>query len=222
MFKGYFQRQSNASGSNSSNTSNTSNTSNKSYNNLTRMSQDDCYSRADISVDRYVSSELIKKQPDIQDKMVFVGTAGPAFGPLAPAMSTNTREKFQLSTRPYRGHYIGPGTQSNEFIDLETALLQGVGTNLREKACQSSQGSTTARFICLPEFGNPQRVERIIFPGQSQLIGEPSRDNVRRVDYYRRCVKGEYNNHPQVCGEIPRSSKGPLMLPTKLDYVSLH
>ena len=100
-------------------------------------------------------------------------------------------------------------------------MIQGVGTNIREKSCKSSKWSTTARFVCLPEFGNPQRIERIIFPGQSQLCGEPSRDMVRRVDYYRRCYKGEYNNHPQVCGEVPSSYKWPVKMPTKLDYVSL-
>jgi len=204
---------------NNNNNHNNHNNHNNYYNNLTRLSQDNCYSRPDISVDRYVSSDLIQKHPDIQDKMIFSGTSGPLY-PLCPNESTNAREKFQLLTRPYLGYYMGPGTQSNEFTDLETALFQGVGTNLREKACQPSQGSTTTRFVCLPEFGNPQRVERIIYPFTRG--GEPTRDYVRRVDYYRRCVKGEYNQRPQVCGEVPSSSKGPVMLQTSLDNVAVN
>jgi hypothetical protein len=110
---------------------------------------------------------------------------------LQDAELTNPRVINQLYARPYAGMYSGPGMRSLEDKDLESALQQGLLTNLRQKACEPWQGKPFHRFQCLPEFGNPQRTEHIIPPpihdGGWVRGGDATRDYVRRVDYQRRC-----------------------------------
>jgi hypothetical protein len=75
--------------------------------------------------------------------------------------------------------------------DLESALQQGLLTNLRQGPCEVSHGKSTYRFQCPPEFGNPQRIEHIEPPpipvGGWIRGGDNTRDYVRRVDFQRRC-----------------------------------
>lgn len=103
----------------------------------------------------------------------------------------NQRYRQQLFARPYAGFFCGPGMPSLDQKDLESALQQGLLTNLRNGPCESSRGQPTHRFMHLPEFGNPQREEHIIPPpehlGGWIRGGLPSRDLVRRIDHLRRC-----------------------------------
>ncbi|MEO0236700.1 MAG: hypothetical protein ABIN35_00510 [candidate division WOR-3 bacterium] len=104
---------------------------------------------------------------------------------------TNLRYINQLMTRPYLGCYCGVGTASMDNKDLESFLQQGILSNPRIKACQSVTMKEINRFIPLPEYGNPQRVEHIIPPpphlGGWVRGGAHTRDLVRRVDHLRRC-----------------------------------
>lgn len=100
----------------------------------------------------------------------------------------------QLSTRPYLGFYSGPGTSSLDNKDLESSLQQGLLTNLRQKRFYSRYH---ARFECLPEYGNPQRIFCIEPPpveiGGWVRGGDGTRDLVRRIDYLKRC-QNAFNN----------------------------
>lgn len=104
----------------------------------------------------------------------------------------NMRYINQLYTRPYAGFYCGPGMPSLGQKDLESALQQGLLTNLRQKPCESCRGKSMYRFQCLPDFGNPQKESHVIPPpvhlGGWIRGGVPSRDFVRRIDYQRRCA----------------------------------
>ncbi len=103
---------------------------------------------------------------------------------------SNLRQINQLFTRPYVGFYSGPGQPSLDNKDLESALQQGLLTNMRQKPCQVTRGTTFYRYQCLPEFGNPQREQHIIPPpvelGGWIRGGDATRDYVRRVDFSRR------------------------------------
>lgn len=105
---------------------------------------------------------------------------------------SNLRQLNQLYTRPYAGFFSGPGMPSLGHKDLESALQQGLLTNLRQKPCESSRGKTGYNFIPLPDFGNPQRTEHIILPlpqfGGVVRGGDNTRDYVRRIDYQKRCA----------------------------------
>jgi len=106
--------------------------------------------------------------------------------------STNPRYINQLYTRPYAGFFCGPGMRSIGNKNLESALQQGLLTNLRQKPCETSRGKTGFNFMCLPEYGNPQREQCIIPPplhlGGWIRGGDNTRDYVRRIDYQRRCA----------------------------------
>ena len=122
---------------------------------------------------------------------------------------TNLREINQLFTRPYVGSFSGPGAPSLNNKDLETALFQGLLTNLRQKPCEVTRGTSLFRFQCLPDFGNPQKIAHIEPPpvefGGWARSGLPSRDLVRRVDYQRRCLNRENAN---VVNKLPRCGNG--------------
>jgi hypothetical protein len=111
--------------------------------------------------------------------------------------STNPRYINQLFARPYAGFFCGPGMRSIGHKDLESALQQSLLTNLRQKPCESCRGKSMYRFQCLPDYGNPQRIEVIEPPpphlGGWQRGGLPSRDLVRRIDYQKRCAN-QLNN----------------------------
>lgn len=110
---------------------------------------------------------------------------------------TNMRQLNQLFTRPYLGSYMGAGQSSLDNKDLESALQQSTLTNLKEKPCQVTRGTTFHRYQCLPEYGNPQRIQHVEPPppeiGGWQRGGNPTRDYVRRVDHQRRC-QNKINN----------------------------
>jgi hypothetical protein len=123
---------------------------------------------------------------------------------------TSQREKHQLFHRPYKGFFVGPGQPSLGHKDLESALQQGLLTNLRQKPCEVTRGTTNYRFTPLPEFHNPQRIQHIQPPppeyGGWIHGGDATRDFVRRVDYDRRCKSREngfYVNKIPKCGVPP-------------------
>ena len=85
---------------------------------------------------------------------------------------------------------------------------QFILTNIKEKPCEVTRGTTFYRYQCLPEFGNPQRVQHIIQPpveiGGWIRGGDNTRDYVRRVDYQRRCLNVVNNlaiNKVPKCGQ---------------------
>jgi hypothetical protein len=98
---------------------------------------------------------------------------------------TNPRVMHQLQTRPYVGAFAGAGsiTSGHELKNTESALIQGLSSNVRQRACFSLAPS---RYTPLPDYGNPQRVQHIIPPkvndGGWVRGGLPSRDLVRRVN----------------------------------------
>lgn len=107
------------------------------------------------------------------------------------AESSNPRYINQLFTRPYVGFYCGAGMSSIGQKDLESALQQGLLTNLRQKPCEACRGKSMYRFSHLPEFGNPQRIQHIEEPpvemGGWSRGGVASRDLIRRIDFAKRC-----------------------------------
>jgi hypothetical protein len=122
------------------------------------------------------------------------------------AEMNHMRYRQSLCTRPYAGYYCGPGMPSLGNKDLESALQQGISTNLRQGPCESCRGKPTHRFTPLQEYANGQRIEHIE-PAPEHLGGWirgglPSRDLVRRVDYQRRC--GNSINNQNIHKEPPQ------------------
>jgi len=121
---------------------------------------------------------------------------------------SNLRELNQLFTRPYAGFFSGPGQPSLDNKELESALQQGLLTNLRQKPCEVTRGTSFYRYQCLPEFGNPQRVQHIIPPpvevGGWIRGGDNTRDYVRRVDYQKRCLNKVNNN---IVNKVPKCAR---------------
>jgi|UniRef100_A0A6C0BLP9 hypothetical protein len=107
------------------------------------------------------------------------------------SQSTNPRYLNQLYTRPYAGFFCGPGMPSLGNKDVESALQQSLLTNLRQHSCEACRGKPAHRYYHLPDYGNPQKVEKIIQPSPENggwiRGGAPTRDLVRRVDYLKRC-----------------------------------
>lgn len=100
---------------------------------------------------------------------------------------TDKRYIHQLFTRPYLGAYMGAGQSSIDNKDLESELIYGLDTRgYQRRACDVLSGASIDRFECLPEYGNPQRVEHVVFPGI--WGGDNTRDYVRRIDAKRRCM----------------------------------
>lgn len=106
---------------------------------------------------------------------------------------TNMREIDQLYTTPYQTvPYMGAGSGTFK-VDLESELQQGQ-TTTSFAACDSTSSQTIDRFTCLPSWGNPQRIEHIIFPGPvGNVQGLPTRDFVRAVNYNKYC-QNQLNN----------------------------
>lgn len=133
---------------------------------------------------------------------------------LTHAELSNLREINQLFTRPYAGFFMGPGMPSLDNKDLESALQQGLLTNLRQKPCEVTRGTTFYRYQCLPEFGNPQRTQHIIPPvpevGGWIRSGDATRDYVRRVDYQRRCLNKVNGN---IVNKVPKCALGTPSIP---------
>ncbi len=88
-----------------------------------------------------------------------------------------------FKTQPYRGasrRSIDP-----KIVDLESALTFGTYTETKKLGDPVHQSGVN-RFIPLPEYGNPQRVDRVVLPttwGDMEWAqgGTDTRDNIRRV-----------------------------------------
>lgn len=97
---------------------------------------------------------------------------------LQHALLTDQRYKNQLFVRPYMGAYMGAG-QGTFNKQKENELHYGVGARV-SKSC-NLPGVSIDRFECLPEFGNPQRVQHVVEPWIRG--GDNTRDYVRRINY---------------------------------------
>ena len=96
--------------------------------------------------------------------------------------ATNLRNIHQLYTRPYLGAYKGAGMNTSNNKNLETEILSGWDSRgMTRRSCDVLSGVTIDRFHCLPEYGNPQRVQHVI---ESWIRGgDNTRDYVRRINY---------------------------------------
>jgi hypothetical protein len=111
---------------------------------------------------------------------------------LIHAPLTDPRLINQVYTRPYLGSYMGAGQSSTDNKDTESELFHGLDTRGgSRKACNVLAGVSIDRFECLPEYGNPQRVQHIVEPWIRG--GDHTRDYVRRVNYEQR-LKNSKNN----------------------------
>jgi len=80
---------------------------------------------------------------------------------------------------------MGAGQASLGNKDIESELYHGLDTRGGpRKACDVLSGVSIDRFECLPEYGNPQRVQHVVEPWIRG--GDNTRDHVRRVNYERR------------------------------------
>lgn len=107
---------------------------------------------------------------------------------LLHAPLTNPRVKNQLFQRPYLGAYSGAGQRSLQNTDLESGLIYGNSTRT-QKPCGDISEASIDRFQCLPEYGNPQRVQHIVEPWIRG--GDATRDYVRRVNYEAHCLNSK-------------------------------
>lgn len=174
---------------------------------LTRLDQDLCSIHQDENVSQSVGRYTLKNfdwTPKskitgvMNNSRVIPNTSTVAIETvLQHAPLTNLKGRNELFTRPYLGSFSGAGTHTRDQVQLESALLQGVTTATRNKACEVTRDVSTALWQFLPEFGNPQRVEHIIPPdvrdGGWVRGGTDTRDYVRRVDYQTRCSKPQAN-----------------------------
>jgi hypothetical protein len=103
---------------------------------------------------------------------------------------TNKRYINQLNARPFMAHANqAPGhNNASKNPDLSSKLRHGVATTTY-KPVENTSGVSIDRFNCLPEFGNPQRVEHIMEPWVRG--GEHTRDVIRRQDHAAR-VKSKF------------------------------
>lgn len=105
---------------------------------------------------------------------------------------TDKRYIHQLMTRPYLGAYMGAGQNSQNNKDVESELIQGLDTRGgAQRSCDVLAGVSIDRFECLPEYGNPQRVQHIVEPWTRG--GENTRDYVRRINYEAKCLNSQNN-----------------------------
>jgi hypothetical protein len=104
---------------------------------------------------------------------------------------TNQGEIYQLLTRPYVSvPYMGAGQNNSCLRDVESRLIFGDSTTTY-KPCEPLSEVTVDRFQCLPDYGNPQRVEHVI--PRFLWGGENTRDYVRRVTYDKKCRNSRNN-----------------------------
>jgi len=90
---------------------------------------------------------------------------------------TQFRQNKTLFTRPYLGCYMGEGTNTNNFKDIESILRTGEIAKISK--ANNLAGITIDRFSYLPECGYPQKLEHIVMDGIVRG-GEATRDLVRR------------------------------------------
>ena len=108
------------------------------------------------------------------------------------ASLTNQRNINQLLHRPYLGAYIGAGQNTSNNKDIESELINGLDTRGGpRRACDVLSGVSIDRFECLPEYGNPQRVQHIV-PTWIRG-GDNTRDYVRRVNYEAKMLNRRNN-----------------------------
>jgi hypothetical protein len=87
---------------------------------------------------------------------------------------------------------MGAGQRGTTNKDVETELICGLDTRGGpRRACDVLSGVSIDRFQCLPEYGNPQRVEHVV-PVWIRG-GENTRDYVRRVNFEAK-MKNRRNN----------------------------
>lgn len=105
---------------------------------------------------------------------------------------TDQRYIHQLFTRPYKGSFMGAGQNTACHKDIETQLIYGNATRTyTDKACDALAEVSIDRFECLPDYGNPQKVEHIVEPWVRG--GAHTRDYVRRINYERQCSNMKNN-----------------------------
>ena len=105
---------------------------------------------------------------------------------------TDKRYIHQLFTRPYLGSFQGAGQRSLDNKNLESELIYGLDTRgVPRKACDVTAGVSIDRFWCLPDYGNPQRVQHVVEPWIRG--GDHTRDYVRRVNYEKQCLNRKNN-----------------------------
>lgn len=111
---------------------------------------------------------------------------------LLHAPLSDPRLIHQIYTRPYLGAYKGAGQNALGHKDIESKLIHGIDTRGGpRKAGDVLAGVSIDRFECLPEYGNPQRVQHVIEPWIRG--GDNTRDYVRRINYEQR-LKNSKNN----------------------------
>lgn len=128
---------------------------------------------------------------------------------LIHAPLTDPRVINQVFTRPYLGSYEGAGRSSRGHKDIESQLFHGLDTRGGpRKACDVLAGVSIDRFECLPEYGNPQRVQHVVEPWIRG--GDNTRDYVRRINYESRLKNADNNKtiHLQLRDNIQKSHKG--------------
>lgn len=106
---------------------------------------------------------------------------------------TDPKMIHQLCARPYLGAYMGAGQNTSSHKNIESELIHSLDTRGGpRRACDVLSGVSIDRFECLPEYGNPQRVQHIVEPWIRG--GDNSRDHVRKVNYKLR-LKNAHNSH---------------------------
>ena len=102
----------------------------------------------------------------------------------------NNFRDIQQLPNSYQIGYQGPGTPSLENKELESAMQQGVITNIKQRMFNPRSEEHASRFHYLPECGHPQRVSHIVPPpvnlGGWIRGGDSTRDHVRQVDGHKR------------------------------------
>lgn len=102
---------------------------------------------------------------------------------LQHSKQTNPRLIHQLGPRPYLGGFEGPGSgPPPSHIDVESDL-RGRSTYISRSVRPPKAAMN--RFIPLPEYGNPQRIQHII-PTDRVRGGANTRDIVRQLSFSER------------------------------------
>jgi hypothetical protein len=134
----------------------------------------------------------LNSEPMHYPKQYYNASAVKEENSLIYAPLTNMRYINQLLHRPYLGAFMGVGQPSAHNKDTESELLMGLDTRGGpRRACDVLSGVSIDRFFCLPEYGNPQRVQHIVPPWIRG--GDNTRDYVRRVNYEAKCLNRKNN-----------------------------
>ena len=124
----------------------------------------------------------LMSEPAHQQKQYFNGCNVNRDSQTRNVPATNLKYIHQLYTRPYLGAYKGAGMNTSVNKELETKLVTGHDTRGKtRRSCDGLSGVSIDRFHCLPEYGNPQRVQHIVEPWIRG--GDNTRDYVRKLNY---------------------------------------